>query len=65
MNHAVGNNSLLKVFKNLLNDRGVFYAGDDMHGRINAAGAWMRKSGDLDWAFALLADLDVNVEHPF
>jgi len=34
------------MFKNLLNDRGIFYAGDD-----------------LDWVFALLADLDVNMAY--
>ena len=47
--------------KNLLNGYRIFHTGDDMHGRINAAGAWMRRSGDLDWTFALLTDTDVNM----
>jgi hypothetical protein len=60
-----GNSPFFKVLEYLLDERWVFYAGNDMHGRINAASAWMRMSGDLDWAFALLTDTDVNIKHPF
>jgi len=31
-----------------LNNGWVFDAGDDVHGRINAAGAWLRRSVDPD-----------------
>ena len=31
MSHFVGNSFLFKVFENLLNDRRVFYAGDDFN----------------------------------
>ena len=49
------------MFKDLLDNRWVFHAGDDMQGRINAAGAWMRRSGDLDWTLAFLTDFDIDV----
>ena len=51
------------MFKNLFDDRWVFYAGDDMQGRINAAGAWMRRSGDLDWALAFFTDFDIDMAY--
>jgi hypothetical protein len=28
---------------------------------MNAASAWMRMSGDLDWAFTLLTYLDIDM----
>ena len=34
-----------------------------MHGRINAAGAGMRRSGDLHWPLAFLTDLDVDMAY--
>jgi hypothetical protein len=45
---------------------------DDVHGRTNAASAWMRRSGDrlifdagdnLDWAATAGASFHINVEH--
>ena len=33
----------------------IFNTGDDVHGRTNAAGAGMRRSGDLDRATAFAA----------
>ena len=57
----VGNSLLLKMFKDLLDNRWVFHAGDDMQGRINAVGAGTRRSGDLDWTLAFLTDFDIDV----
>ena len=31
----------------LPDDRWIFNAGNDVHGRTNAAGAWMRRSGEI------------------
>jgi len=48
-----------------INDHRVFDAGDDMHGRTNAAGAWMRESGHFGRSIAAFtAYLDVDIEHP-
>ncbi len=48
----------------LLDDQWVFDAGDDVHGRTNAASAWMRKSGHFDRTAAGTARLNVDIEHP-
>ncbi len=47
----------------LLDDHRIFNAGDDVHGRTNAAGARMRKSGHFDAATTGTARLNVNIEH--
>ena len=51
------------MLKNLLNGLPVFHTSDDMHGRINAAGAGTRRSGDLDWPYAFLADLNIDMDY--
>jgi hypothetical protein len=42
----------------------VFNTGNDMHGRTNAASAWMRMSGDFDLATAVFTHLYINLEYP-
>ena len=51
------------MLKYFLNGHRVFHTSDDMHGRINAAGAGMRRSGDLHWPLAFLTDLDVDMAY--
>jgi len=48
----------------LPDDRGILNAGDDVHGRTNAVGAWMRRNGHLGRSTADSAGCHVNVEHP-
>ena len=38
--------------------------GNDVQGRTNAAGAWMRKSGDTHGPATARATLQVDIEHP-
>ena len=38
------------MIEDLANDGGVRDRGDDVHGRTNSAGAWMRRSGELEQA---------------
>ena len=39
-----------------------FDAGNDVQERTNAAGAWMRRSGDFHGATAIATGLDIDVE---
>ena len=45
----------VQVGEYLLDHHRVFNTGNDVHGRTNAAGAWMRRSGDLDGTTAFTA----------
>ncbi|MCH8227916.1 MAG: hypothetical protein IIC63_05835, partial [Proteobacteria bacterium] len=41
----------------------VFNTGYDVHGRTNAAGAWMRRSGDLDGTTAFTARFNIDIAY--
>ena len=56
---------VLQVSKYFLNDGRVFDTGNDVHGRTNAAGAWMRRSGDLHGTATFIANLNINIEDTF
>ena len=55
----------IQVSKDFPDHRRVFNTGDDVQGRTNAAGAWMRKSGHFDRTATLATDFNVNVEYAF
>ena len=48
----------------LPDDYGIVNAGNDVHGRTNAVGAWMRRNGNPGRTTADSAGFHVNVEHP-
>ena len=49
----------------LADNRGVLDTSDDVHGRTNAVGAWMRRNGHPGRTTADPAGFHVNVEYPF
>ncbi len=59
-----GKGFFIQVGEYLLDDHRIFNAGDDVHGRTNAASARMRKSGHFDATAAGTARFDVDIEHP-
>jgi len=48
------------VSEYLLNNCRVFDTSDDVHGRTNAVGAWMRRNGDPDITTTFTAGFYVN-----
>ena len=61
--HACRGYLFLRVSEYLLDHNWVFNTGDDVHGRTNAAGAGMRRSGDLDRTAAFTAGFNINIAY--
>jgi hypothetical protein len=59
-----GSGFIIQMIPYLLDHHRVFNTGDDLHGRTNAAGAWMRKIGHLNPATALIAHFYINIGNP-